>query len=162
MSLEIIEADLLDFPNGINVIAHSCNTKNVMGAGIARLIKERYPEAYQADCEAYENSEVALGLFSFCKLNSDPHKRIINLYTQNQFGDGRQVNYESFYDSIDYLCKAIGSSPDASKYILGFPFGISCGLAGGNWNIISCMLNEVFQNAKFKTFIVKKIHEYHA
>lgn len=162
MSLQIIKGDLLDFPNGINTIAHSCNTKNVMGGGIAKSIKERYPEAYQADCKAHEESEVALGYFSFCKLNSEPKKRIINLYTQQEFGEGRHVNYESFYASIDYLYKAINSSPDVSKYVLGLPFGISCGLAGGNWNIIYCMLNEVFKNAKFKTFIVKKIHEYHA
>ena len=48
MSIEVIDGDLLDFPNQINTIAHSCNTQNVMGAGIAKSIKERYPEAFKA------------------------------------------------------------------------------------------------------------------
>ena len=52
-SIEIIEANLLDFPNNINSIAHSCNTRNIMGAGIAKQIKDRYPEAYEADTKAF-------------------------------------------------------------------------------------------------------------
>ena len=35
--------NLLDFPYGINTIAHCCNTMNVMGAGIAEQIADRYP-----------------------------------------------------------------------------------------------------------------------
>ena len=77
MSIEVIDGDLLDFPNQINTIAHSCNTQNVMGAGIAKSIKERYPEAFEADTKANLNLENSLGYFSYCKLNSDPNKRII-------------------------------------------------------------------------------------
>lgn len=160
--LEIIQGDLLDFPKDINVLAHSCNTRNVMGGGIARQIKERYPEAFDADSKAYFNSENKLGEFSFCKLRQDNNKRIINLYTQEDFGQGRQVDYESFFRSITYLKEAIVCSKDAEKYVLGFPFGISCGLAGGSWNIIFSMLNEVFSGAVFTTLIVKKDHIYHA
>ena len=156
MSIEVIHGDLLDFPNQINTIAHSCNTQNAMGAGIAKSISERYPEAFEEDTKASLNLENSLGYFSYCKLKSDPNKRIINLYTQQEFGTGRQVNYESFFNSIDYLCKAINSSPKAHEYILGFPFGISCGLAGGSWSIIKTMIEEVFGQAKFKTFFVKK------
>jgi len=43
--------DLLDLAsNGeLDVIIHGCNCFNTMGAGIAKLIKSRWPEAYQAD-----------------------------------------------------------------------------------------------------------------
>ena len=64
--IETIKGNLLDFPPhhpddpdryiGINNIAHSCNCQNVMGGGIAKQIKERYPQAYEADTEFY-NSE---------------------------------------------------------------------------------------------------------
>ena len=37
--VEIIDGNLLDFPNDIGFIAHSCNTSNLMGAGIARQKK---------------------------------------------------------------------------------------------------------------------------
>jgi O-acetyl-ADP-ribose deacetylase (regulator of RNase III) len=160
--VETIEGNLLDFPNGINTIAHSCNTQNVMGGGLAKQIKDRYPEVFETDRKAVLNKENSLGYFSFCKLDSNPDKRIINLYTQQEFGTGRQVSYEAFYNSIDYLFKAINSSPEAHDYVLGLPYGISCGLAGGNWNIVKCMIDEVFMPAKFKTYLVKLNTEIHA
>jgi O-acetyl-ADP-ribose deacetylase (regulator of RNase III) len=155
VTVDVIDGDLLDFPMGINTIAHSCNIMNIMGAGIARQIKEKYPEAFKIDSKANLNQENGLGYFSYCKLDSDSNKRVINLYTQEATGSGRQVNYEAFYSSIEYLFQAINSSPDAAQYVLGLPFGISCGLAGGNWNIIQSMIGEVFTPAKFKTYIVK-------
>ena len=155
MAIEIIEGNLLDFPNQINVIAHSCNTMNIMGGGIAKSIKERYPEAYTADCKAYESGEVFLGGMSWCKLISDPKKRIINLYTQNNIGSGRQVNYEAFYKSLRLLSKSIQHSEFSEKYTLGLPVGISCGLAGGSWSIINSMIEYVFSPCKFNTYLVK-------
>lgn len=156
MSLEIVKGDLLNFPNQINTIAHSCNTQNIFGAGIAKSIRDKYPEAYTADCDAHRNNENQLGYFSYCKLNLDSNKRIINLYTQSSTGKGRMVDYEAFYKSIDYLNRAINSASSVYNYILGFPFGISCGLAGGSWNIILSMLKDVFEHAKYKTYIVQK------
>lgn len=159
--LEVIKGDLLKFPNGINTIAHSCNTLNTMGGGIASEIKKIYPEAFKADVEAAENNTNILGEFSFCKLNSDPSKRIINLYTQSKImTDIRAVDYEGFYRSIDYLAQAIMSSGKADKYTLGFPYGISCGLAGGSWKIIFSMLETVFANHFSKVYIVKKEDQY--
>jgi O-acetyl-ADP-ribose deacetylase (regulator of RNase III) len=64
--VQITKGNLLDFPThclsfasneyiGINAIAHSCNCQNVMGAGIAKQIKDRYPQAYEADTKFYNN-----------------------------------------------------------------------------------------------------------
>ena len=39
--------------------------------------------------------------------------------------------------------------------VLGLPYGISCGLAGGNWQIIEAMINDIFADSLIKTFIVK-------
>ena len=71
-----------------------------MGAGIAKQIKDKYPEAFEADRKANLNKENRLGYFSFCLLDSNPSKRIINLYTQEGTGEGRQVDYEGFYKVI--------------------------------------------------------------
>ena len=101
MNIEVIDGNLLDFPNDINVIAHSCNTRNIMGAGIAKQIKDRYPEAYEADTKAYnfeydENGQYVhwLGKFSKAQINDGRH--IYNMYTQASVGEGRRVSYEVF------------------------------------------------------------------
>ena len=99
--IETIEGNLLDFPNDINVIAHSCNTRHIMGAGIAKQIKDRYPEAYEADWKAFnyeydQDGQYVHWLGKFSKAQINDRKYIYNMYTQATIGTGREVNYEKF------------------------------------------------------------------
>jgi O-acetyl-ADP-ribose deacetylase (regulator of RNase III) len=167
-SVGFIYGNLLDFPYGINAIAHSCNTLNVMGAGIAKQIADRYPEAKYADDSASKADLNKLGEFSFADIeindeDSFPFQQfgikkrngtIYNLYTQSKIGSGREVNYEALYSSFVLLKKSLNNT---QKTILGLPYGISCGLAGGSWKIVNSMINDVFscKSVKFKTYIVK-------
>ena len=45
------------------------------------------------------------------------------------------------------------------KMILGLPFGISCGLAGGSWNVISSMIEDIFIDSCVEVFIVELINK---
>ena len=159
--IDLIESNLLDFPNDINVIAHSCNTRNIMGAGIAKQIKDRYPEAYEADWRAF-NSNYGVTLGKFSKADIGDHKYIYNMYTQATIGTGREVDYEKFWQALKRVEQDLfemkiskheydGSPPP----VLGLPWGISCGLAGGNWEIISAMINDIFVDSPIKVCIVK-------
>lgn len=161
MTTEIIEGNLLDFPNDINVIAHSCNTRNIMGAGIANQIRVRYPEAYEADWKAF-NSNYGVTLGKFSKAEISDRKYIYNMYTQATIGTGREVDYEKFWQALKRVEQDLfemkiskheydGSPPP----VLGLPWGISCGLAGGNWGIISAMINDIFLDSLIKCYIVK-------
>jgi len=157
MSIEYIEGDLLDFPNGINTIAHSCNCKNTMGAGIALQIKERYPAVYEADTIAYHKGEATLGNFSFAEVShflEDKPRFVYNLYTQiKPDRSHRAVDYEAFYTALvklHYYLKCSGT-------IIGFPYLMSCSNAGGSWPIIESMINDVFGNSEYfkTTYIVR-------
>jgi O-acetyl-ADP-ribose deacetylase (regulator of RNase III) len=48
MTVQIIKGNLLDaFDKGeVNVIGHIVNCQGVMGSGIAKSIKERYPQVF--------------------------------------------------------------------------------------------------------------------
>ena len=70
-----ITGDLLDFPQGIDIIAHSCNCRNTMSAGIAKQIKDHYPLAYDADTTANENGTNTLSNSSI--YSNDNNKHII-------------------------------------------------------------------------------------
>jgi len=156
-NIQIIDGNLLDFPNDIDFIAHSCNTHNVMGAGIAREIKYRYPNAYSADCHAMMEGDNVLGNFSFAVTDATQNKGIFNMYTQDKIGGERAVNYEAFYTALENVANYIEwqSKHECEKKVLGLPFGISCGLAGGSWNVIFSMINDILIDRKFKTYIVK-------
>lgn len=167
MDVEIIDGNLLDFPNDINVIAHSCNTRNIMGAGIAKQIKDRYPEAYEADTKAYnteydKNGQYVHWLGKFSKAEINDRKYVYNMYTQASVGEGRQVDYEVFWKAVKRVEQDLfemnvnkheydGSAPP----ILGLPYGISCGLAGGSWRIIKAIIEDIFLDSPIKCYIVK-------
>lgn len=155
--VQIIDGNLLDFPNDIGFIAHSCNTHNVMGAGIANQIKYRYPNAYSADCYAMMNSDNQLGWYSFAVTDATQNKGIYNMYTQDRIGGNRAVNYEAFYVALKKVADHIEwqSKHEDEEKTLGLPWGISCGLAGGSWNVIFSMINDILVDRKFKTYIVK-------
>ena len=156
-NIKIIDGNLLDFPNEIDFIAHSCNTQNVMGAGIARAIKDRYPNAYSADCHAMMNNDNQLGWYSFAVTDATQNKGIYNMYTQDKIGGNRAVNYEAFYVALKKVADHIEwqSKHEDEKKALGLPYGISCGLAGGNWGVIFSMINDILIDRSFKTYIVK-------
>jgi O-acetyl-ADP-ribose deacetylase (regulator of RNase III) len=177
--IRTIEGNLLDFPpycktdpnsyTGMNNIAHSCNTRNIMGGGIAKQIKNRYPQAYEADTKAYEqeydqdgNFVHWLGKYSKVEIESKflPNNkgRIYNLYTQGTLGVGeRQVNYEKFWRALKNMQEDLlfVQHETGDKQVLGLPYGISCGLAGGNWGIIKAMIEDVFLDSLIECYIVK-------
>lgn len=157
VTIQTIEGNLLDFPSDINFIAHSCNTRNIMGAGIAKQIKDRYPNAYSADCHAMMEGDNVLGDYSFAVTDATQNKGIYNMYTQDKIGSKRAVNYEAFYIALNKVADHIEwqiKHEDEEK-ILGLPYGISCGLAGGNWGIIKAMIKDIFLDSPIKCYIVK-------
>lgn len=139
--------DLLDFPSGINIIAHCANCQNVMGAGIAAQIKRKYPQAFQVDSE-YEGDK--LGDLSIAIVSPDTY--VVNLYGQERFGKGRQVNYEAIYTSLNQLFLFASSRENA---VVGLPKFMGCGLAGGSWPIVYQMIKDRAENYKVKTIIVE-------
>lgn len=159
MSLITIEGDLLDFPNSIQVIAHSANCLNVMGAGIAKQIKDRYPEAWKADCKAANEKRNTLGNYSKAEfLSNKKSVSIYNLYTQQDIGRRyRQVDYEAFYTSCFRLRLELQQLQEANlvNIRLGFPYKISCNNAGGSWNVIETMLNDIYDRSDLEVFIVR-------
>lgn len=151
--MKIIEGNLLDCPEGINVIAHGCNCFHTMGAGIAAQIKKRYPEAYHADRETSYGDKSKLGSFSFAKSGGI---KVANLYTQfNHHAGKRQLDYEAMYQCLVNLREAMNSATNAERYTLGLPYLIGCGLAGGDERIVLPMHEVVFENVKFNVVIVK-------
>lgn len=149
MKTEHIVGDILDFPNDIDIVVHGCNTLNMFGSGIAKQIKDRYPEVYEADTSAHKLKHNKLGYFSGSKLDKLPDKYIINLYIQNDVSSNkRMLNYEAIYSGFENLVKLLnGRDIEDNSIVVGFP-RIGCGLAKGNWKIVKTMIIEVFSECK--------------
>ena len=141
--MKIIKGDLikLALEGNFDVIIHGCNCFCTMGAGIAKNIKSEFPEAYEADLKTEKGNKDKLGTYSNAITERNGYKIIIiNAYTQHHY-KGRRMKAD--YEAIRSVFKKIKSNYPGRK--IGYP-KIGAGLAGGDWNIISEIIEEELKN----------------
>lgn len=128
-----------------NVIVHGCNCFHVMGAGLAKQIKERYPAVYAADCIFTKKGDRGkLGKYTWKQVQGPTGWNfvIVNAYTQYNYG--RREQYTD-YDAVRSVFHIM--SKQFATCVIGYP-KIGAGLAGGDWNIIQQIINEELQGVK--------------
>lgn len=152
-NIKYVKGDLLK--SDVDIIVHCANCFCTMGSGIAKQIREQYPEAYEADLRTKKGDIKKLGSYSVAESKD---KWIVNLYGQYTYGrESRKVNYEAVYNALEKLRNNLISINNSSAKI-GFPYKMCCNLAGGDWRIIETMIKVIFENTNFKI----EIYEYGA
>jgi len=145
------KGDLLSAP--VNLVIHQANCFHTMGGGIARVIKEKYPEAYEADLATTKGDEGKVGTFSVSKLTADK-KKIVNIYSQFTFGMGvKQTRYDAIDTAIDSIIQRVG----ANKVSIGAPFQYGSRLGGGNFFIVQEIFRTKFEhldNIDFRIYVL--------
>lgn len=140
--IKIIKGDILEASE--DVIAHQVNCQGVMGSGVAKQIKEKYPEVYKKYKNYVNNFEFKSLLLGNCQIvETTKEKYIANLF--GQFGYGikeQQTNYKALEESL-FSLKV--SAKDNHK-TLALPFKIGCGRGGGDWDIVYKIIEDVFQD----------------
>ena len=118
-----------------DVIVHGCNCFNTMGAGIAREIRDRYPQAWASDSMTERGDYNKLGNWSVGINDLEDSKFIIiNAYTQFNISVGKDVfEYSAFALVLQKLEYAFGNKR------IGLPY-IGMGLAGGKKDVIIPMI----------------------
>ncbi len=142
--LKHTKGNLLDLAarGNFSIIMHGCNCHNTMGSGIAKEIRERYPEAYAVDCMTTAGDRSKLGTITVVAVDNDVGGTmiIVNAYTQydfNRSGDFKDVfEYEAFQKILDAFAKDAGPGMN-----IGLPY-IGMGLAGGNKERIMAMIED--------------------
>ena len=125
--MKLVKGDLLALgkANEFDIIVQGCNCWNVMGSGIAKSIREQFPDAWLADQETLAGDRNKLGCYT---IGMAGRLVIINAYTQFNTAkySGEDVfEYKSFELVLDKLAKRF------DKYRIGLPM-IGRGLAGGD------------------------------
>jgi O-acetyl-ADP-ribose deacetylase (regulator of RNase III) len=126
-----------------DMIVHGANCFCTMGAGIAKEIKERIPDAWYADERTIRGDIMKLGCYSQAdvEINYKGWLKVINAYTQYRYGrnhkdgDERPVDY----DAIKLVMRKINHNFKGKS--IGIPL-IGAGLAGGDWNTIKGIITE--------------------
>lgn len=128
MALQIISGDLLAAPE--KYIGHQCNcvTKG-NAAGLAKALFSRFPFA---DVYADRQKPSEPGTYS---LHGDGkvERFVVNIYAQYYPGKPRKSDDTANY-RLEWLTRALERfANEHSPSEIALPYGIGCGLAGGDW-----------------------------
>jgi O-acetyl-ADP-ribose deacetylase (regulator of RNase III) len=140
-ALKHTKGNLLDLAEAgeFDVIVQGCNCFNIMGGGIAREIRERYPHVAAVDGKTIRGDFMKLGNWTHENVilkNGTVTFDIINAYTQYNMSQGTDVfEYTAFELILQKLYHVY------SDKRIGLPY-IGMGLAGGDRETIIPMIEE--------------------
>ena len=128
------------------VIAHGCNTRGAMGAGIALHVANRWPEVervYAAHCRTRDFHVGTAQLVNTQEMVELPdgsvtHRHVFNLGTQRNPGrDGTYWAVMLSFGNMFEICVDHGIKRVAIPRI-------GCGIAGLEWNTVEFVINGIY------------------
>lgn len=161
--IKIVNGDLLQ--SNLPLIAHQTNCLGVMGAGIAKVIKNKWSNvytSYSSFCKRLKYSkENLLGKCQVCITEDRPINLVANLFGEYSFTESvapyenRHTDYDALKEALVYL-KAFCKSGNITE--IGIPYKLGCGLAGGDWDgVVYPMLQELFADDPTITLYIYKL-----
>ena len=159
--MKTIKGDLIKLAEQgeFDIIIHGCNCFHAMGGGIAKQLADRYPIVEETDRQTEFGDRNKLGTSSRVIVKSKTSNHlfiVINAYTQYSFSIRKDVfEYDAFQKFLNYTAELIAQSYSPKegflvpqkRYRYGFPM-IGAGLAGGDWNRISKMIEKFAEDVK--------------
>jgi O-acetyl-ADP-ribose deacetylase (regulator of RNase III) len=137
--------------NMFDIIIHGCNCMHTMGSGIAKEVRERYPQAYDEDLKTVRDARNKVGTYSVADAFDEDNNyvfSIINAYTQFNFSPRGVDHFE--YEGFENILNELFDNDSNVDTRFGFPY-VGCGLAGGNEErivkIIENFANKVTERA---------------
>lgn len=136
--IPIVNGDI--FESGAQMIAHQVNCQGVMGSGIAKQVKEKYPEVFKQYKNACDNAEKSSDLLGYIlPVNINQNQQIINLFAQDRYGyNGKKY---TDYDALQRCLNTLNLLSIHNKSI-AIPYKMSCDRGGGDWEKVSKMIAE--------------------
>jgi O-acetyl-ADP-ribose deacetylase (regulator of RNase III) len=137
--MNYIQGNLITFAQEgkFDVIGHGCNCFCTMGKGLAVSMKKAFPEIVMADQCTRKGDKKKLGTFTHVDYGD---LIVLNLYTQYDYAlkYGDDLVFAN-YDAIRDCMKGIKKRYSGKR--IGLPL-IGAGLAGGDWNKISQIIED--------------------
>jgi O-acetyl-ADP-ribose deacetylase (regulator of RNase III) len=131
------------------VIAHGVNCSGGFGSGFAKAVLTRYPQVRDAYHRRFNGVGWQLGEVQVVSVGDDTGREIANCATQQRYGkpaEGPYVSYPAIRQVVQNLVKL---------YPTGFAMPkIGAGLAGGNWDIISEIINEESGTTEVRVYVL--------
>lgn len=126
-------------------ICHQVNCKAVMGAGLAKQVRTKYPKVYDEYvhfCKTASRRDM-LGTAQFVQVSEHPRQFICNVFGQYAFGtDKRYTDYDALrtaFQSVAYHFPG---------HSIAIPYKMGCGLGGGDWDTVLSIIEDELKDCK--------------
>ena len=141
-----IAGNILDVQYGI--IGQQVNCKLIMGAGLAKQIREKYPIVFSEYKRVMSAADEPRRLGK-CQIVEVASKKlyVANLFGQHNFLP-RGIQHTD-YTALGMALRSLAVWRDSTNKDLPIylPYCIGCGLAGGNWNVVQGVITDAIPSA---------------
>lgn len=129
------------------IVCHQVNCLGVMGAGLAKQMREKFPMmylAYKRLCNSTPDKKSLLGnVLTVSEVYNGYEYTIANIFGQEQIGTRkRYTDYDALRKALQTVRCITSPQPTRPKWHVRIPYKMGCGLAGGDWNIVRRIIQE--------------------
>ena len=178
--MNIVSGDLLNDSNNLNFILQQLNCLCVKPHGLSKTISDKYPHGkiYEARQKEYrrnlavekDRDDPGSVIVSFPSPSNKLRPIIIGLFGQYDFGKSYYKNNRPILDPPEsnqlreiwfqsclntFRNWLVDNNYDNDNTRIGLPYGIGCGLAGGNWNTYHPMIKNFEKEIKCQVILYK-------
>ncbi|GAA4848816.1 hypothetical protein GCM10023310_28810 [Paenibacillus vulneris] len=145
MPVTTVEGNLLEAVEPI--IGHQVNCQSVMGSGVAKQIKQQFPDVYKAYLQyCSQHKQHLLGRCQIVERNEGSGTFVANLFGQEYYG--RDKRKYTDYDAIRSAIVQLHDFAREHHYAIALPYKIGCDRGGGDWEIVYGMIHEIFTDVQ--------------
>jgi O-acetyl-ADP-ribose deacetylase (regulator of RNase III) len=166
--VEMKDGDLIKAK--VDIIAHQVNCQGKMSSGLAKDLRGIYRDLlkqYNKFCKHYGFSESMMGIVQVVEAERYGGRKdlVANLFAQYEESSNgeKMTDYRSLKQSLILLreyCETLSFSKSDDVWTIGVPYKLGCGCGGGDWNVVSKMLHDIFDDSQnIKLIIFRKNDE---
>lgn len=174
--IKYVTADMLDFSVDMpDMIIHQTNCEGRMGGGVAKSIKEKFPQVYVEYLEFIahkrfvgENNLLGEVLETNVRIGDNVVK-FVDVFAQNScsenaslYPDGRFTSYDALHDGLLYVRDIIVErlyEKRCRPIKVWMPAKIGCVKGGANFDVVTAIIKSVFDTPLYNNMIELKLFE---
>lgn len=131
-----------------HVLIHGCNCAGVFNSGIAKTIREKFPQVYYDYLKYVKTNNRTNILGNVVSTGFENNCSVVSIFTQLDYGRDPKVVYVN-YKALEYALEKIKLLYKDSMIIMPT---IGAGLANGDWNVIAEIIEDKLKECSFMVF----------
>lgn len=141
-AMKFVTGDILspNFGERCAIVCHQVNCRGVMGAGLAKQVRQKHPDvytSYKVKCANIQDGLGGLGDVQFCSCLHDSGYILANIFGQDGYGRDKQyTDYAALRKAFAHIAQAFPNNT------IRIPYKMGCGLGGGEWPIVLKIIEE--------------------